>query len=167
MKLQSAKKLPARLLRLIVVVKLKQIGIACAGGRYISCATRPGYTEESTMRAAVFKMICRFLIASLTMMSFTASAGMIGADQLAASSPAQLDRAAVLALLDRPEVVSQLQAQGLDPQVARERVASMSDSEVQALNGQIESLPAGAKSNGWVIAAVVVVAIIIWYLWMK
>jgi hypothetical protein len=120
------------------------------------------------MRAAVFKMICRFLIASLTMMTFTAGAGMIGADQLAGASPAQLDRAAVLALLDRPEVVSQLQAQGLDPQVARERVASMSDSEVQALNGQIESLPAGAKSNnGWAIAGVIVIAIIIWYLWMK
>ena len=119
------------------------------------------------MRVAAFKMICRFLIASLTMMSFTAGAGMIGADQLATSSAAQLDRAAVLAVLDRPEVVSQLQSQGLDAQVARERVASMSDSEVQALNGEIGSLPAGAKSNGWVIAAVVVVAIIIWYLWMK
>jgi hypothetical protein len=119
------------------------------------------------MRAAVFKMICRFLIASLTMMSFTAGAGMIGADQLAASSAAQLDRAAVLAVLDRPEVASQLQAQGLDPQVARDRVASMSDSEVQALNGEIDSLPAGAKSNGAWIAAVVVIAIIIWYLWMR
>jgi hypothetical protein len=119
------------------------------------------------MRAAVFKMICRFLIASLTMMSLTASAGMIGADQLAASSAAQLDRAAVLAVLDRPEVASQLQAQGLDPQVARERVASMSDSEVQALNGEIDSLPAGAKSNGAVIAGVIVIAIIIWYFWMR
>lgn len=120
------------------------------------------------MSAAVFKMICRFLIASLMMMSFTAGAGMIGVDQLAASSSAQLDRAAVLAVLDRPEVASQLQSQGLDPQVARERVASMSDSEVQALNGEIDSLPAGAKSShGWAIAGVVVVAILIWYLWMK
>ena len=120
------------------------------------------------MRAALFRTICRFLIASLMMMSFTASAGMIGVDQLAASSSAHLDRAAVLAVLDRPEVVSQLQSQGLDPLVARERVASMSDREVQALNGEIDSLPAGAKSNnGWTIAAVVVVAILIWYLWMK
>jgi hypothetical protein len=118
------------------------------------------------MSSAVFKMICRVLIASLMITSFTAGAGMIGVDQLAASSSAQLDRAAVLAVLDRPEVVNQLQSQGLDPKVARERVASMSDSEVQALNGEIDSLPAGAKSHGWVIAAVVVVAIIIWYLWM-
>ena len=121
------------------------------------------------MRAIVFKMICRFLVASLTMMSFTASAGMIGVDQLATSSSAQLDRAAVLAVLDRPEVVSQLQSQGVDPATARERVASMSDSEVQALNGQIQSLPAGAKlsHHTWTIVAVVVVALVIWSLWMK
>src|SRR5258708_10023576 len=99
------------------------------------------------MRAAVFKMICRFLIASLTLMSFTASAGMIGVDQLAASSPAQLDRAAVMAVLDRPDVVSQLQAQGVDPKVARERVAAMSDTEVQALTGESSPLPAGATST--------------------
>ena len=120
------------------------------------------------MKPVVFKLICRFLIASLMMMSFTASAGIIGVDQLAASSSAQLDRAAVLAMLDRPEVANQLQSQGLDPQMARARVASMSDSEVQALNGEINSLPAGAKSNNaWTIAAVVVVAILIWYLWMR
>jgi hypothetical protein len=116
----------------------------------------------------MFKLICRFLIASLMTMSFTASAGMIGADQLAGANPAQLDRTAVLAVLDRPDVAGQLQAQGLDPQIARERVASMSDAEVRALNGEIDALPAGAKgSNGWTIAAVVVVAIIVWYLWMK
>ncbi|HXN15255.1 MAG TPA: PA2779 family protein [Usitatibacter sp.] len=120
------------------------------------------------MRSSVFKMICRLLIASLTLMSLaTANAGMIAADQLAASSSAQLDRVAVLSVLNRPEVASQLQAQGVDPQAASERIAAMTDDEVQALRGQIDSLPAGAKSNGWWIAAVVVVAIIIWYMWMQ
>ena len=121
------------------------------------------------MRATVFKAICRFLIASLLLMSFTtAQAGMIGADQLGASSSgAQLDRLAVLGVLNRPEVASQLQAQGLDSQVARERVASMSDSEVQALKGQIDSLPAGATSNGVWIGVAVVVALVVWYFWMR
>jgi len=121
------------------------------------------------MRSAVFRLICRFLIASLLMVSFTpVQAGMIGAGQLAAPSQAQLDRDAVLAVMARPDVVSQMQEQGLDPQAARERVASMSDSEVQALNGELNALPAGAKSNnGWVWGAVVVVAILIWYFWMR
>jgi hypothetical protein len=116
----------------------------------------------------IFKMICRLLIASMTMMTLTAAqAGMIGADQLAgASSSAQADRAAVLNVLSRPEVVSQLAAQGIDLQLAQERVASMSDSEVQALRGQIGSLPAGAMSHGAIAAIiVVVVALVLWYVW--
>jgi hypothetical protein len=42
----------------------------------------------------------------------------------------------------------------------------MTDSEVQALANQIDSLPAGGKSSsGWWIAAVVIIAILIWYTW--
>ena len=114
----------------------------------------------------IFKMICRLLIASMMMMTFTAAqAGMIGADQLAGAS-SSADRTAVLNVLSRPEVVSQLAAQGIDSKLAQERVASMSDSEVQALRGQIDALPAGAMSHGAVAAiVVVVVALIIWYVW--
>src|ERR1700687_3360421 len=119
------------------------------------------------MRSSVFKMICRLLIASLTLMSLaTANAGMIAADQLAASSSAQLDRVAVLSVLNRPEVASQLQAQGVDPQAASERIAAMTDDEVQALRGQIDSLPAGAKSNGWGIAARVAGGNILLWMWV-
>jgi hypothetical protein len=116
----------------------------------------------------MFKMICRLLIASMTLMALTAAqAGMIGADQLAgASSAAQGDRAAVLNVLSRPEVASQLAAQGIDQQLAQERVASMSDSEIQALKGQIDALPAGAMSHGAIAAiVVVVVALVLWYIW--
>src|SRR5437016_472583 len=103
----------------------------------------PVTSQEPFMRSSVFRMICRFLIAALMLSSLTAArAGMIGADQLALSGSAQADRVAVLEVLSRPEVASQLQAQGLDPAVARERVASMTDNEVQALKGQIDALPA-------------------------
>ena len=115
----------------------------------------------------MFKMICRILIASMMTMTFTvAQAGMIGAGQLGgAHSAAQLDRAAVLNVLSRPEVANQLAAQGVDSKLAQERVASMSDSEVQALKGQIDALPAGAMSHGAIAAIVVVVAIAIWLIW--
>jgi hypothetical protein len=115
----------------------------------------------------MFKMICRLLVASMMMMTLTAAqAGMIGADQLAgAGSVAQMDRAAVLDVLSRPEVAKELTAQGVDAQLARERVASMSDSEVQALKGQIDGLPAGAMSHGAVAAIVVVVVIAVWLIW--
>ena len=118
------------------------------------------------MRSAVVRMICRFLVVSLTFLSFTASAGMIGVDQLAAAN-AQSDRAAVMSFVSRTEVASQLQARGVDPQLARERIAAMSDQEVQALKGQIDTLPAGAGSDAGVIVAVIVIALVVWYFWFR
>lgn len=118
------------------------------------------------MRSSVFRMICRFLIAALLLGSFTSvRAGMIGADQLNASGVSS--RTAVMDVLARPDVVNQLQAQGLDPQLARDRVAAMSDSEVQALQGQIDSLPAGATSDGAWWAAAIIIAIIVWWVWFR
>ena len=117
------------------------------------------------MRSAVVRMICRFLVVSLTFLSFSASAGMIGVDQLAAAN-AQSDRAAVMSFVSRSEVASQLQARGVDPQLARERIAAMSDQEVQSLKGQIDALPAGASDAG-VIVAVIVIALVVWYFWFR
>lgn len=118
------------------------------------------------MKSALARMICRFLIASLTVLSFgTANAGMIGVDQLTASTMSA-DRAAVMTLVSRGEVASQLAARGIDPQLAQERIAAMSDTEVQALKGQIDAMPAGGSDWGWV-AAVIVVAVVVWYFWFR
>ncbi len=118
------------------------------------------------MRSSVFRMICRFLIAAMLLSSFTAArAAMIGADQLSAQSMSA--RTAVMDMLARPDVANQLQAQGVDPQMARDRVAAMSDEEVQALQGQIDSLPAGAMSSGGWWAVAIVVALIVWWVWFR
>jgi hypothetical protein len=109
------------------------------------------------------KMTCHALVVSLLALSFqTASAGMIGADQAAAAGAAQTDRGMVLSVLNRAETAAQLQAQGIDPAMARERVASMTDQEVQTLAQDMQTAPAGAlSSGGWL--AVVLVAALIWY----
>jgi hypothetical protein len=109
------------------------------------------------------KMTCHALVVSLLALSFqTASAGMIGADQAATANAAQTDRGMVLSVLNRAETASQLQAQGIDPAMARERVAAMTDQEVQTLAQDMQTAPAGALSSGaWV--AVVLVAALIWY----
>jgi hypothetical protein len=117
------------------------------------------------MKSAAFRMICRLLVASLMLMSLTtARAGMIGVDQLAGAGA---DRAAVTSLLTRSDVASQLQARGIDQQAAQERIAAMTDQEVQALKGQIEALPAGASSDGAWVAAVIIIALVVWYVWFR
>ena len=72
------------------------------------------------------KNTCRVLIVAMMALSFqTARAGMIGTEQAAADGGAATQRSLVMSVLDRAETVAQLQAQGIDPAMARERVASM------------------------------------------
>jgi len=107
------------------------------------------------------KMTCRGLVVSMLALSFqTAGAGMIGAEQ-AAPGAAQTDRSMVLQVLARAESASQLEAMGVDPNQARERVAAMSDQEVTQLASDIRQAPAGA--DGGTVLAVLVIAAAIWY----
>jgi hypothetical protein len=114
------------------------------------------------MNFAFKKTTCRALVVSLLALSFqTANAGLIGADQAAAGT-AGTERALVLGSLDRADVTAQLQAAGVDPLAARERVRAMSDQEIHAMAQDIQAAPAGGISTwGWV--AIVLVAALIWY----
>jgi len=110
------------------------------------------------------KMTCRALVVSLLALSFqTANAGMIGAEQAMAAGSAQSERSMVMNELNRAETVAQLQAQGVDPQMASQRVAAMTDEEVHALAQDIQNAPAGASSNWAWVAAVIVIGAIVWY----
>jgi hypothetical protein len=108
------------------------------------------------------KATCRALVISLLALSFqSARAGLIGAEQAAAES-APTERTLLLQALDRTEVTAQLQAAGVDPLAARERVRSMTDQEVHAMAQDLQTAPAGGVSTwGWV--AIVVVIGLIWY----
>jgi hypothetical protein len=118
------------------------------------------------MTSTMKKVTCRTLVVSLLALSFqTANAGMIGAEQAAATttaSTAQMDRGAILSVLGRADAAAQLQARGVDPQMARERVAAMTDQEVQVLAQDIQNAPAGALSGGGWLAVVIVLAAV-WY----
>lgn len=115
------------------------------------------------MRSTMKKMTCRALVVSLLALSFqTANAGMIGVDQAAAAGAAQTERGMVMSVLDRAETTAQLQAQGIDPVLARERVAAMTDQEVHTLAQDMQTAPAGAISTaGWV--AIVLIIGLVWY----
>jgi hypothetical protein len=107
------------------------------------------------------KMLCRLLIVLMAWMPFQiAHAGIIGTDQVV-GSVSQADRAAVLNLVNRADVSSQLQALGIDPATAKDRVAAMTDEEVRSLNGQIAAVPAGADGSGLLI--LILIGVLIWY----
>jgi len=114
-----------------------------------------------------FKLICRMLIASMLMLQFSLSqAGMVGAEQMLPAATVQADRMAVGAVLNRAEVASQLQAMGVDPALAQQRVASLTDSEVHALAGNINEMPAGAMASGWWWAiGALIIGLVIYFYW--
>jgi hypothetical protein len=113
------------------------------------------------------KAISRLLVVSMLVLPFQSiQAGMVSTDQVSVATSAQAQRAMVLSMVSRADVASQLQTMGIDSSTAQARVAAMTDSEVQTLANQIDSLPAGASSNsGWWIAGVIIIAILIWYAW--
>lgn len=110
------------------------------------------------MQGSFMKIVSRLLILCMLAMPFSASAGMISTDQVAAAAQADA-RGQVNGYLARGDVQSQLQAMGISPETAKDRVAAMTDEEVSRLAGQIQSQPAGA-SSGWAVA--VAIGLIVW-----
>ena len=118
------------------------------------------------MKSSWARMLCRLL---MVLMIWTpmqlAQAGMIGTDQLVTSS-ANSDRTTVLEFLGRADVANQLQSFGLDAKSAKDRVAAMTDQEVQALAGKINGMPAGADATG-IIILLLIVGAAVWWIWFR
>ena len=118
------------------------------------------------MKSVWARTLCRLLMVLMIWSPMQlATAGMIGTDQVA-SVASQADRNTVLQFLDRAEVTSQLQSLGVDAATVKDRVAVMTDQEVQSLAGKIQSMPAGADSTGLILLLLVVGAVV-WWVWFR
>jgi hypothetical protein len=113
------------------------------------------------MRAVWTRIICRLLVALMVWTPWqVAQAGMIGASESVA------DRVTVLGFIERADVARELQALGLDPALAHERVAALTDQELQSIADRVRGLPAGADAEGIVIW--IIVLTVAWYFfWRK
>ena len=119
------------------------------------------------MDIAWAKTLCRLLVALMIWTPYQiATAGMIGTDQVVTSTT-QADRTTVLNYLTRGDVQNQLQSMGIDAASAKDRVAAMTDQEVSSLAGRINSMPAGAMSDGAAILLIVVIAAAVWWFWRR
>jgi hypothetical protein len=70
----------------------------------------------------------------------SAQAAMVGTPEILTDT----NRTTLLKKLERNDVQQQLVEMGVDPQSAIKRVENMSDEEIAEINGQLDSLPAGA-----------------------
>lgn len=109
------------------------------------------------MYARAVRGLCRLLTVTVLMLSCQVSwAGMIGTSQMVAAAQSGVDRTTVQSVLARGELRDQLRALGVDPKAVDERVAALTDQEVQTLAGQIEAAPAGGVW-GWIALAVLII----------
>jgi hypothetical protein len=109
------------------------------------------------------RLVSRLLIICMIGLPFQVHAGMIGTDEVVSAAQAAAARGTVASVLNRADVAGQLQALGLSPQVAKDRVAALTDSEVAKLAGQIEALPAGASSSAGAILLIIIIGVLIWW----
>jgi hypothetical protein len=108
------------------------------------------------MNQAFARLVSRLLIASLACLPFQGRAEMIGTHQAISAAQAQPARASV---------ADALQAYGVAPDVARARVAALTDAEALDLAGRIADAPAGAFS-GEIIGVIFVVLFLLWrFVW--
>ena len=84
----------------------------------------------------------------MTSLQMPVYADMVGTAAVIDQQQAVINRGKLLTALNRDDVKEQLVAMGVDPKAARERVASLSDEELQSLNGHMKELPAGGDILG-------------------
>ncbi|NGX16125.1 PA2779 family protein [Wenzhouxiangella sp. XN24] len=88
--------------------------------------------------------LCVAVSLGMAGMVSTASAGVIGSRVVVEQAERADTVARVQAVLDREGVQAQLVALGVDPSMALERVAALTDEELRQLDGRLSELPAGA-----------------------
>jgi hypothetical protein len=114
-------------------------------------------------RGSRFKLTALTMAVVMTVVSTPsglALAGLVETEQVIAEDAGRTGRARVIDFLIREDVQAQLVGLGVDPHEAVARVAALSDAEVQAISGHLDTLPAG-QVHGPIIAAAVVVFLVL------
>jgi hypothetical protein len=107
------------------------------------------------------RLLAWLLSALLVLMPvMNAQAAMLGTDTLITSAEAQQSIAGLQQLLDREDAQQQLLALGVSPEQVRERVASLSDSELARINQGIDTLNAGGDSVLGILLIIFIVFVI-------
>ena len=97
-------------------------------------------TTTSILRVAARALALTLFVA----LAMPAQAELIGTDEALAAESRVADSATVMQFLTREDVAERMQAFGVAPELAQERVAMLSDEELRHLSERIDSDPAGA-----------------------
>jgi len=88
-----------------------------------------------------------------------AQAAMVDNDSIISAQQADLDSAAILAMLDNQVSRQQLESWGVNPEMARERINSLTGEELANINRQLDDLRAGGDILGILLVIFIVFVI--------
>ena len=114
-----------------------------------------------------YRLISQMLIVSMVLLPFSAQAGVIGTDQAVASAQDLANRAKVNDFVSRGDVIKKFETLGLNAATAQERVNAMTQEEINRIAGKIDTLPAGAMSDWAIGATILIIAVVLWWAYMK
>lgn len=106
-------------------------------------------------KTSVVLMSC----AALLLTCCQVSAGLYGSEDVVAQQQHQYSQQQVLAFVDSAEVQQKLIELGVSPDDAKQRIASMTSAELDALNNQLNEMPAGGIV-GTIVTVLVVIAVL-------
>jgi len=107
------------------------------------------------------RFVASLLVISILFLSLqpAVNAAIVSTSDLVAEQQSHIDREYLLNSLDREEVQLALVSQGVDLEMAKLRVAGMTDTEVRTLNAKMDNLPAASGVVGTVVFILVVLLI--------
>jgi hypothetical protein len=97
----------------------------------------------------------------LTVAWAPAQAAMVGTAQILNPKEDDQDRERLHGFLNRAEVREQLEAWGVDSEIAKAHIDCLTDEEVVEILGQLEELPAGGDAVGAIIGGAVLVFLVL------
>lgn len=107
-----------------------------------------------------FVLTCLLSLTMITVVPLAAHADMLSTSMILTEAERSARVELVESYLDREDVRSQMEAMGVDPGLAAERVAALTDVQLQQLALNIESEPAGSGDLGIVIAVLVILLLL-------
>ena len=106
--------------------------------------------DTMKIHSTLVRIVTPVLISSILLLPIApaARAEMVTTESFLALNSSLTPRDRVMSLLDQQAVILKLQEFGVSSAEAKLRVASLSDAEIEKLNGQIDQIPAGADAVG-------------------
>jgi len=107
-----------------------------------------------------YRFLTALLAVSILFVSVqpTVNAAIVSTSELVATEQSRIGKEYLLNSLEREDVRIALTSQGVNLEMAKQRVASMTDEEVRALNQKMDEMPAG---SGIVVTVVVVFLVLL------